>query len=317
MKLKRFIAFLLFISLLGFVACSNDDDDGPTEAETQSDFQKEMEDMDQFMVDMIQGSDAFGTLLILGSMEDAPINLDMTDPFALLGEAQGAFGTHTYVTTPDSSYWEYSDQPEDEVIIIVPISSENTSTIRLYDFSLSNTEASFKLSLANNDAVSLTATFSLMGTDLINPLAEPVLTSASINGTFTDNTGLTYDFSLSLSNTSAQLTFGALGVNALVITATGNNLTDASLSGEDSEAQIDEIVFKYRENIEIVISDPEADSGDVGDVYYKGEKIGDLVVEEGEEGRMLIVYNDGTEVDILTLLENIGGLLEFAGGIAL
>ena len=174
MKLSKFFAYLLFVLLISFVACS-DDDDEPNSAAIQVEFQKELEAMDALMSDMISSSDAFFTLFALSDAEEAPINLDLTDPFALLGEIQGAFGTHTYVSTGDTTYWDYSDQPSNEVILIVPLTSEKTSTIRLYDFDLSNSEASFKMSLASNDVVSFTAAFSIVGTELLNPFSEPMM----------------------------------------------------------------------------------------------------------------------------------------------
>ena len=316
MKLKKFITLLLFVSLLSFVGCKSDDDKEPSSPEVQAEFQKELEDMDEFMGEMIQGSSAFSTLIGLSFIEDAPINLDLTNPLSIIGELENAFGTHTYV--PDGAgggSWLYSDQPSDEVIMIVPLTSDQSSTIRLYDFSISNTNVSFKLNLATNGVTSFTAAFTVMGNDLINPLVEEVITSASITGTITDQTGLTFNYDIDISNTSARMTFGAAGINALVINATGTNLMDTDILGEGGvESNINEISIKYRENIEIVIDDPQAESGDVGDVFYKGDKIGDLVVEAGEEGTINIVYTDGTEVELLSLLQNIGSLLTLSEG---
>ncbi len=307
MKLSKFFAYLMFLSLISFVACSDDDDD-PNDEVGQQEVEAAFKEMDETMGNMLSQSSAFSAVFALSGIENPPVELNTEDPLALLLELQSLFGTHTYNT--DSLKWFYDPQPENEVILNYPVSSTQTAEIRLYNFSLDEggTEAAFSLSVSIDEVSGFDATFTLFGTNLLNPFAEQEITSATISGTITDQTGISYNLNLSLNSTTAEVTIGLASATLVSITATGTNLLDPTFGEGETESQIDEVTFTYRE-LQLVIDDPDAESGDIGDVFYSGEKVGDLVLEEGEEGELLIVFNNGNEVELLSLLPNINSLL--------
>ena len=87
----------------------------------------------------------------------------------------------------------------------------------------------------------------------------------------------------------------------------GTNLTIRAFT---VESQITEVRVSYGD-VEIVINEFEQTTGDVGDVYYQGNKVGDLTIKE--DGQQYIKFSSGTETSLASLMVNLNLAITLLG----
>ncbi|MBN1299949.1 MAG: hypothetical protein JW995_01935 [Melioribacteraceae bacterium] len=341
---KLLSLFLIILMLLITTACDKDDPADDDKA-TEENVTKELQDMDEKMGEMMQGSPVISAILglqmISGSMfgdiglqdisagrfqnlflskhsDIKNLNIIKADSslISLIAELEGLYGTHTY--NADSLKWFYSDQPSDEVILIYPFTdlndnSTHTANIRLFGINITMEEINMSLAVSSDGNQAMTLFLTVDGNNFLNPSADPSVSSVNINGSIYDMTGLQYAYEIDVTESNAGMNIGLAGISLFSVTATGSNIISQGVIGDElNESVVEEITIKSGENLEIVITDMQAASGKAGDVYYKGEDVGDVVVEDED---LMIEFNSGNEVSLSSLLPNTFGMLFLFGGI--
>lgn len=325
--IKKILTILLMFLMISFVACSSDDDDAKSDRENT---EAALKQLDQTLANMTVQSSVFVGISQMppGLIDDVPFGplmpprleayslskksvssyaIQADSTFIMLLEAlNNLYGTHTY--NADTESWDPpTNTPSNEVVIIYPFidindNSQHMMQLRLYGVDVDNVSAEMSFEVKVDGTTQLTAELTLLGSNLTNPDAETTLTSVSVSGTITDDSGTTFNYSFSVTNTQMQFTFGAAGSTSITLTATGQGIFDSVT--EDQDPQIDEISLEYG-NVELVINNIEATEGDVGDLYYDGNKIADLVIVDGEP---YIDYTDGDRVALMELMPNAASL---------
>lgn len=322
---RKLLALFTILLMLSFTACKSDDDDGGND---QENVENALTALDQTLANMTLQSSMFYGLqqLPAGLIDDVPFGFPLMPPgFENNSLSKKAF--HSYTIRVDSTFtnllllferlkgthtyngeeWEFSDTPSDEVIISYPFvdledNSQHTIWIRIYGVTVTSASAMVSVQIKVDGTTKFTGTASAAGSNFLNPDVETTITSASVSGTIVDNSGTTYNYSASINNSQMQFSFGPSGGTQLTVTVVAVDLL-TNMGGEEDPI-ITEISITYG-NVELVINDFESEEGDVGDVYYSGRQVGDLVIIDGEP---YIQFNNGQQVALLELMPNVAGL---------
>ncbi len=340
MNLRKYPVLLVILSLLVFtVACDEDSSTEPDTAAAQAEIELQMQAMDEMIGEAAGGPmlsamlqfQAISTELLGGiTIPMVPqvvenyslkkyygidkfneIKLD-TGIVAIFSVLEMLKGTHTY--NPDDESWTYTDTPDDAVLFIFPIigtdASSQQAVITIDNIVLANTTAGFDLKLTVDLITVFTMDLTITGTNFVTLFTESTITGASISGNIVSESGISAAYSITVTDSAVTATISAAGLTGLTVTAEGNDLLSAS--SEDPTANVEKITIAVGENIEMVITEPDGDSGKIGDVYYKGDDVGDIVVVEDD---IRIQYAGGDEVSFTELMPNTFTLIAVLGGI--
>jgi hypothetical protein len=94
-----------------------------------------------------------------------------------------------------------------------------------------------------------------------------------------------------------------------VLSVTGDDIWNSIIN--DTEPVLTSISLSFGE-LELLVnaSDDANLDGDMGDVYFSGNKVGDIVAEIiGEEVGIFIVFNNGNKANLADLMPNAFALL--------
>jgi hypothetical protein len=197
-------------------------------------------------------------------------------------------GTHTW----DGSQWVHSGNPDDEVVIVFPYEgsgTEQTVTIRLYELSISNSNLAISAEIYLDEERIFSVSIGLTGSNFYVITGEPTVESVSVEGTILDSEGIEYEYSVTVTDDKVVVTIGPTGENQLTINVEGSGFIDSVL--DDQDPSVTKITIEYA-SVTMVIDDPDADSGDIGDILYNGVKVADLVIKDDE---LYIVYINDEE----------------------
>lgn len=327
MKQLKFISVLLLMLILGIVGCDSTESNEETK---QQSVESALTQLDATM-GTIADAGASRLLMALAQMPDSLLDIDLFSPLLstvsfnsfsksifssnynstledtslqnLLLLLESLYGTHTH----DGENWNFVDDPADEVIIIYGFDDYNdltthTARFRAYGIDLTSNNAVASFEIYIDDQRLLWINFDIAGEDIFNEMNSSI-SSIAITGGMVDDSGIEVAFGITITDTNINIVVSVAGLTPLMISVSGTGLLQSITS--DSEPPIESITISYG-LVELVIDDFEAEEGDVGDVIYDGEKIGDLVVNE--EG-LFIEYNDGRTVNIAELMQNINGLM--------
>ena len=340
MDFKKYAILLIILSLFVFtVACNEDSSTEPDTAAAQAEIELQMQAMDQ-MVGEAAGGPMLSAMLqfqtisteLLGGISIPMVSqvvenyslkkfsgidrfkevkLD-TGIVAIFSVLEVLKGTHTY--NPADETWTHTDSPDDAVVFIFPVigtdATSQQAVITIDNISLANESAGFDLKLTVNFVTVFTMDLTVTGTNFVIPFTESSITGASITGNIVSGSGISAAYSVTATNTAVTATIGAAGLTGMTVTAEGNDLL--STSTDDPTSNVEKITVAVGENIELVITDPTADTGKVGEVYYKGDDVGDIVMVDED---IRIKYAGGDEVSFTELMPNTFTLIAVIGGI--
>ena len=155
---------------------------------------------------------------------------------------------------------------------------------------LTNTTLSLSAEVLVDDVKTLSFAVNISASNLFIITGNPEIISLTAEGTILDYDGTEYSYSASVTDIKVETTFGPTGENYLTI--------EVEVSGfisnypDTENANITKVTIKYG-LVTIIIDDPTAEEGDIGDVFYEGNKVADLVIKE--DGQLYIIYIDDEE----------------------
>jgi len=232
------------------------------------------------------------------------------NPFLFLLIFSQITGTFVY----ENEVWVHSDEPANELIIEYDFldqtdGSSKKAKIRVFDFTVTNTLVDASVEIFVDDVRTVWANLSIVGSDLLSMVNDPVITTVSADGGVVVGGLGTMVFDASLTDTLISLTFGLSGGSSTITTIEGSELLSASMTSmEDSALPITKITIK-RNSLTLVIDNFMAESGDIGDILYDNIKVADLIVENEQ---LNIVFVNGDENTINELLPVMFSFLEGA-----
>jgi hypothetical protein len=322
MKVLRLLVLLAVTSMFIFIGCDSTD---PDDGSNQTDVENTLKALDLQMAGM-GDIGSFSLLQALESMPEGlmdvptvlpklvktvtPRNLSKnsvngrifetladTTIQSILEMLDSLYGTHTYINFE----WVSDDTPSDEIIIIYPFldvetNESHTAKIRMHSITVSQTVIGGSLEIYVDNIRQLWVTLELTGSDLVSEYAIP--SSVDISGGILADNGITLEFSLEVNNSGVSVSLGAAGFPPLILAMEIDNLFEAMNS--DTEPMPTSISLSYSE-VELVMNEFEniTVGSDIGDVYYAGNKVGDLIVEETG---LYIVFNNGNKRNIEDLM---------------
>ena len=243
--------------------------------------------------------DTYAFRKLLKIQDDNPLLI-----FILLSQLHGTF-THA-----DSS-WSYSAEPDDALIFEYEFLDETDDTqihaeIKLFNFATSTIELSMSIEIKIDGVLKEWTNLTIQGNDLLGVSQTPEITLIeSDGGGKVDQISLTYD--LSITNTALELIAGIDNQISVAILVQGEGFLqlDSDTTGNDL-SNILRITITYG-NMEIVIDNPMAEEGDIGDILHNGIKIGDLIVIDNE---LYVVFINGEEYPLSELMPTTFGIME-------
>lgn len=340
MIIKKIEIALIIFSMFIFFACNNESTE-PEDTNIQADVETSLKEVDAMMGQTSSGHMVYalmefqnisGSMFDFGLMPFTPEKLfnnsldkksliqkyyDVKIDSGLVGlfeSLQFMKGTHTY----EDSVWNFSAEPNNAVVMVYPFISledakEHIAKITITNDPLSDTNAKLYFDLKVDGVTNATINISVSGNNFISQGTESVLTSVSVSGQMINSSGLAADYSIIVTETNVQMTFGLGGLSLFSVTATGNNLlTDALASEGETDPQIDNVVMLYKGLLKLQIDDLQAEAGDVGNVYYEDKLAGDLIAEE--DG-LYIKFTNGNKVSLFELMPNTMNSVGVFGGI--
>lgn len=343
MNLRRLSALMLILAFFVFFAC--DEESGGTDPESmvaQEQIEIQMSVMDQMVSEMASGpmltallqfqgisAEFFGEGFLplvpqfsengslnkfsgLGRFNEIKLDTGLVAIFAVLEMLEG---THTY--NAEDSIWIHTDQPENQVIFIYPYmdfsAQEHSAIINISNMVLENSNAGLNLSITIDGVTAVTMELSVAGNNFTMPFTESIMTSVNIEGTIVGQSGVTANYSVNITDTNVVMSLNSAGVSGLTLTATGSGFLSTGLSGVgDTASNVETLNIKVGEDIEFVITDVQTESGKVGDVYYNGDDVGDVVAEDDE---LYVEYSNGNKAAFANMMPNTFGLISLLGGI--
>jgi hypothetical protein len=326
--------------VLVFVSCNEDKSTGPEDEIIQQGVESELKIMDETVAQMGSSPMVFALLQFQGistnffgetsfplapqllfnndlkklypGFNDVKIDTNLVAAFVVLEALEG---THTY--NDEDSSWTSTDSPEDAVIFIFSfqgIDGNHAAQITINNISLSNTIAGLNMIFAIDGSTAMTLSLQISGSNFTMPGAESSMTKVELSGSLAAANGLSMGYSITVTETSAIVSMGPTGASLMTITVEGNGILSSGLPDEnDDGAVINSITMAYGANLEIVVTDTDAESGKVGDVYYQGEDVGDVVSEDDE---LYIKYSSGTKVLLSELMPNTFSMISLFGEIS-
>ena len=324
MKAKKAILALLFLFVIMIIGCTESTE--PEEDVNNVEFGNTMNELDQMLGSMMSSDltiamlqmpetdsllfdDSIVTQNIWGSgfffNAFGPQNdSTLIQLFTLLTSLNGTF-------TYDGQNWSYDPVPNNELLLIYPYISlsdgaSHTVRIRFYDMTISNSTFTLSNEVYIDDIRRFWMNIELNGSNLFAILSPQVLDNLQVNGEIVDNQGNVYIFSASITDTTVEFRLGRDGQDELVVVASGSGFLSQSLFGEDSfnEDNVNSVTITYS-TVKIVITDFNKESGDIGDVFLRDEKIGDVIIIDGE---IYVVYNNDTRVKLKELMTTLATL---------
>ncbi len=311
-KMKIKSLFVLVLLLIIPIACSDDSSTEPENVATEQ-IESELRELDQMIFKMagtgmnqmmeampggiidLSGVFNFQQNVIANAVQNDVVSLQKTAAdtsiINIIGDLLNLFGTHTW----DGTQWNYVDSPNDQVVIIFPYQNqltneEQTVTVKIFDLSISNSNVSISTEILVDDVKRFSVTVNVSGSGLLGLTGTPTLTSVSVSGMVVDNDGIEYNFSVDVTDDTVDVTIGETGEKELTILVEGSGFLSAAENGQ--EPTITKVTIEYGQTT-LIIDDFESEQGDVGNVFYNGVKVADLVVKE--DGELYIVYLNGTE----------------------
>lgn len=216
-------------------------------------------------------------------------------------------GTFTY----NGETWLHVSEPENMLVFEYPYISitdgqQHSAKIAYYDFNVSNTNVSVNVSIDIDGEKQSEASVIVNGSDFLNPFAESEIINVTVTGWITESSGKNISFNINVTNTEVMIYIEDEGMNDIIVQVTGNNLLSDVSESASSDSQINEVKITFGE-IEVIINVRENKDGNAGDVYYQGNKIGELVVRENEQ--LYIKYNSGNEKSIASIMVNLNSAM--------
>ncbi|MFC2084523.1 hypothetical protein ACFLS9_05655 [Bacteroidota bacterium] len=338
MRSFKLYLFVILISGLIFVGCesTNDTEDDSNQEQVEQTF-TEMDQMMAGSINNLTNSQLFMALIQMpeGLIDTAFIPFSLaksipTDFYSikksqkiikmfqdstvqnLMELFQQLLGTHTY--DADSAKWIHDIVPLNEIIIIYPFVDLNDGSphfmnLRVFDVAISTTFALMSSEVNIDNNLVFSTNLDVQGNDILNE-TQPDVSSIGLSGIIVDDTGIQINYSMSLTNSGAAFSIGVTGVEPLILTISGDGFLDPRILDEESdyEPDLNYISLSYG-NVELVIDDFESTEGDIGDVFYNDNKVGDLVMIDDEP---YIEFNNGNQVPLADLM---GNTIELVSGL--
>ena len=318
MKSKIFLAIFAVVFMLFYTGCDNSTDPEETVGETE--VETALKEVDA-MVGKMMNSKMTSALLFmpdlpvnipvsgfmkLGTLQQSNLSLSKTQDssfFDFLSSLDSLFGVYTY----DGVSWTYSSGSQGEIVFVYPYfslgdSQQHTAEIKIYNFVISNSTISLNIDVNIDGENHFETIINVTGSGFLNPTGAGTLENVFVNGRVTDSDGASILFSITVTSTEVEITVEGSLAKRVTITITGTNILPANLSGDSAETQITEIKIEY-EDVAIVINEFEQETGDIGDVLYQGNKVGDFMVKA--DSTQYIKFNSGNEKNIAELMVNL------------
>jgi hypothetical protein len=329
MKILRFLLLLAFSSLLVFTACDSTDPEGSNQLEVETTL-KALDGQMAGLGELQESPMLMAALQMPDGLMDVPIVLpklvqslsaqnltknsangnmieSLTDTTIqnILEMLDSLYGTHTYTGTE----WISDDSPMNQVVIIFPFinletNSAHIAKIKLHSIIVSQSTLAGDFEIYVDDINQLWVRLEVMGSDLMSETSIP--TSIDISGGMLLDIGANLEFSVEMTNSGLEVELGVSGLPKLRLAVGMDNFFESIDS--DSDPVPNSISLSYAE-LELVVNnfDPQFPGDDVGDVFYSGNQVGDLIVEE--EGEMYILFNNGEKKNLANLMPNAMGML--------
>jgi hypothetical protein len=229
------------------------------------------------------------------------------NPFILIVLFSQLHGTFSYA---DSS-WTYTETPTDALVFEYDFldelnNVEKHAQIKLFNFSTTPSELAMSIEIRLDGDLKNWINLTVEGTDLLGVTQDPVVTSVACSGGGTVQ-GTSYLFSLNMTDSNIEINMGITDQTQAVIVIEGTGLLSMDSRMDTSLSNITSITITYG-NLQIVIDDPSAQEGDVGDVLFNSNKVADLVVVDNE---LKVVFINGEEYLFYELMPLTFNMLDF------
>ena len=232
--------------------------------------------------------------------------------FDFITSLDSLFGTYTY----NGETWIYSSGPGGSIVFVYPYYSladaqQHTAEINLYNFVITNSAVSISLAVDIDEENHFEAVINLQGSGFLDPTGNGSLNNVFVNGRMTDSDGKYVLFAIASTNTKVEIGIEGSLENKINIIVAGTNILPADLSEDNTEKrQITEVKIEYGDVV-IVINEFNKETGDIGDVLYQEEKVGDFIVKE--EGQQYLKFNSGRETNMASLMVNLNLAMNLLG----
>jgi len=309
-----------FISLsLFFVGCDKSTE--PQEKPEQA-FEKSVVEMNMTAVSMLNSKMFMGLMQMPTGLVDLP---DIVLPMAernslsknvisknysaadstflnLFARLEALYGTHIY----DGTQWIHSSTPTNEVIIQYPFvdAMDNTNHlmyVRIFGAVKSAALLQISMEAKIDNVQKLYLDYAkISGTDLMSE--NPVPSGISVKGKMIDDNNKSNLFDFNMNDQTVSIALTPSGMQTLTITLTGSGFFSPTDSLNQIGQQLSGVTIEQGK-MKIEITEFDIMDGDVGDIFYNGKKIADIMLVNNEP---YIYYLSGKQVAMKDLMPVFG-----------